>query len=234
MRDDSEYASRQRRVVHELVSTDVDSLNNVSIVSPRDNYRNDPSRCLAAVVFVPTSIGKQIESRIIEPLRAVAPEHYYYPAVSMHVTVQPVRVLADPPNFCDSDVQRVDHLFQEVVPGFESFAMSFEELLAFPTSVSLVGYCDDRLHKLVSALSDGLRRVGLPCDKQYISDEIFFGNVTLCRYTTSPTASFLATVHDLVQEFSFELTIKDIELVTADVVCTPESRKIWNRYTLSG
>ncbi len=74
---------RQARLVDSLrIGSSHPELNQLA-VSIRTDYRADRARCLTAVTFVPDSLAREIERKIVAPLRRLRPEHYYYPAASM-------------------------------------------------------------------------------------------------------------------------------------------------------
>ena len=152
----------------------------------------------------------------------------------MHLTIKNVRSVHSPPLFTAAEVARVDELFAALIPRHRAFVFSLEEVVAFATSVVLIGYCDESLKRLVQALDAGLRRIGVPDDKRYVSEDIFFGNITLCRFRRPPSAEFLQAVDRLTHAYRRELPIEVLHLITCNAVCGPESRRVVSAYRLEG
>lgn len=110
--------------------------------------------------------------------------------------------------------------------------MQVEEVLAFPTSVALLAYSQNILHELVPALNKGLKRIGLPDNKKYLSDRVFWGNVTVCRLTHEPSDKFKLAVQKLRSLKIGQLKVEKIVLITCNAVCHPKSRQIIGEYAL--
>ena len=202
------------------------------VVSPRSDYRTDSAICLTSVVFVPEDMAQDIYQTMVEPLKKIEPDHHYYSPDAMHITIKNIRTVHDPPLFTEMDVKKVHHLFTALIPQHHRFTFSLEELIAFTASVSLIGYCDDRLKALVQALDAGLNEIGVPDNKHYVSDTVFFGNVTLCRYARQPSRKFYEAVEHKAQVHKRALKVEAIHLITCNSVCAPESRTVLNSYKL--
>lgn len=226
------YRELQREMVHKLRDAADPQHRNVTLVPIHADHAVDRRRCLTSVIFLPTALAQEISHAIIAPLQAIEPEHYYYIPESLHLTIKNIRIVNDPPRFTETDVQKVDRLFTELIPQYPAFSYTLEELAAFPTSVSLIGYCDERLRALGQALDAGLRQIGLPDDKQLISQTVFFGNITLCRYTRPPSKHFLTEVQRLANTYQAELPAQRIHLIACNAVCAPDTRTIINSYEL--
>jgi 2'-5' RNA ligase len=198
----------------------------------RADYASDPAMALTSVVFVPPSIATEIRQVLLPPLQAVEPEHHYYPPEAMHLTIKNVRSIHHPPTHTPADIARVHQLYHRLIPAHSAFTVSLEELFSFPTSVALIGYSDERLQLLVQDLDAGLRDIGLADDKQYVSDTVFFGNVTICRFVHPPSTRFFDTMARLSTAFSALLPVQTIHLLSCNAACTPESRTVWHTYHL--
>jgi len=177
-------------------------------------------------------MAQDIHRTLVEPLREVEPVHHYYSPDSMHITIKNVRAVHDPPSFTEEDIEKVNRLLGELIPRHRSVTFSLEEVIPFRTSVSLVGYCDHRLRDLVQALDAGLEEIGVPDNKHYVSDTVFFGNVTFCRFARPPSEAFLEAVENMKYAYRRELKAKVVHLITCNSVCHSASRKILYSYTL--
>jgi 2'-5' RNA ligase len=225
------YRDLQKHAVNQLRAGSGQNVR-VSVVPIRSNYRTDPAMCLTSVALLPDDIAQDIHRKIVQPLEEIEPEHHYYSPDSMHITVKNIRTIHNPPRFSEADVRKVDRLFGELIPQHASFSFWFEELVAFPTSVSLIAYSDVGLRNLVRALDAGLNRIGVPDNKEYVSDDVYFGNVTLCRYTRHPSREFSDALEQMTRMYEGVLKVETIHLITCNSVCAPESRRILNSYGL--
>ncbi len=228
----ADYRELQKRLVDQLRIGAGGVDGRASVVPMLRDYRHDLAQALTAVVFVPAGLGQEIRRAIIAPLQAIEPEHYYYPPESLHLTVKNIRTVHHPPRFSPADVSKAAELFDCLIPQQPSFSVSFEELVPFSTSLALVAYADEQLKKLIQALDTGLNQIGLPDDKRYLSDQVFFGNVTVCRYVRRPSPKFLQTVEEMAHVCQKELRIEAIHLITCNAVCAPETRRIIAAYNL--
>lgn len=228
------YRESQRELVQKLRYAARPDQVQVTSVPIRADHAADRSRCLTSVIFVPAALAQDICHTLIAALQAIEPEHYYYSPAALHLTVKNIRIISDPPRFTDADVQKADRLFTELIPQHPMFSYALAELAAFTTSVSLIGYCDERLRTLVQALDAGLRAIGLPDDKELISRTVFFGNITLCRYARPPSERFLAAVQRLANADQGELPAQRIHLIACNAVCAPDTRTLINAYELQG
>lgn len=223
------YQNEQR-----LVMQAIEAGQTTATVVPMQSEFRDGHRCLTTVAFVPDDLAERLTTRVIEPLQSVEPDHWYYPAASLHATIKNIRVEHDPAQFTDADVARVTTLYTTLIPTLPAFSFTFEGLLRFSTSISAAGTSDERLRTVVQTLDRGLRSIGLADDKIYVSDRVFFGNITLCRFTHQPSPVFFETVAELKSISIGEFPITELFLVSCDSVMSPESLTIHGRYPLLG
>lgn len=226
------YSQKQKHLVEKMKLSLARGVVKSTVVEMRNEYENDDHSCLTSVVFVPRNTAQKIIKIIIEPLKQLEPGYYYFPAESMHITIKNIRTIHKPPLFMEDDVVKVDGLFREIIPKFKSFTFQLEDLVKFPTSLSLMGYCNDVLGRLVKELDAGLKQIGVPDNKKYFSNEIFFSNITLCRFAHQPSEAFVKKVKKLQNIKIGELVIGIINLIICNVVCNPKTRKIVGTYKL--
>lgn len=226
------YGDEQRQLVVQMEKAAQTGDFNATVIGVVDDFANDARICLTSVAFVPPEIATIITQKIIEPLRAIEPGHYYYPAESMHVTIKNVQVISDPPTYTEADVQKVHAMMQAVVPQANAFSFVLEGVTQFPTSVSVIGYCDERLQSLVWSLDRNLQKIGLPDNKKYFSDSIFFGNISVCRFLHEPGAAFKTKLKELSVLIIGEMLVKEISLITCNSVCYPNSLRVFGTYSL--
>ncbi len=227
------YRDRQKQLI-DIVRSDVGAVDaKASVVPIQADYAADSERCLTTVMFVPEHAAISFQSEIQQTLAQVEPFHYYNPPESMHITVKNVRLNQNLPSFDEEDVARVHGSFSGILSRHRSFLFSFEELVIFPNSISLVGYSDEPLKELVQDLDQGLKEIGLTDDKRYLSHEVFFGNITLCRFTQSPGPGLFEAVSALNRQWHpMPICLSHVELITCNASAAPATISRLHRYEL--
>ncbi len=225
------YSKKQKKLIQKIKSIISSQKNGVQIQSDYVD-QNDDRLCLSSLTFIPSKIGQKISRDIIEPLKKIDPDHYYYPLESLHLTIKNIRIIHKPPRFSKDDVMKADKLFREVTPKFSSFSFDLQNLMLFPKTVSLIGYSNETLGRLVQTLDAGLKDIGLSDDKKYFSDEVFFGNITLCRFKGRPKRELIVKIKELENISIGKFSIREVNLVVCNLVCNPKTRRIIGTYYL--
>lgn len=203
-----------------------------TIVEPVLDYANDDRMCLTCIVYLSSQLQEKIASTIIEPLAAADRKQYFYVPGSLHITIQNVKAIHKPPLYTEQDIIKVREVFKKVIPRHQAFSFELCGLLELPTSISIRGYCDERLLTLVQELRRALVDVGVPDDKKYASDDVFFGASTVCRFTNKPDDSFFQQVSVLKQIEIGKQEVQEVLLITTNAVCHPQKTTVIDRYTL--
>jgi hypothetical protein len=225
------YRELQKRAVN-LLRAGSHRNSGASVVPIQSDYKTDTAMCLTSVAFLPADVGQDVCRRIVGPLKAIEPDHHYHLPDSMHITIKNIRTIHNPPLFTQADVRKVDRLFAELIPQRPSIFFWLEEIVSLQTSAALIAYSDVGLRDLVRALDAGLNEIGVPDNKQYVSDDVYFGNVTLCRYTRPPSKEFCDAVEGMAHTYKKTLKVEAVHLITCNAVCAPESRKVFQSYKL--
>jgi len=226
--EDERWRARQRRGLEALLGGRAA----VTSVPIREGHAGR-DRCLTSVSFVPPGIAGELKRRVVEPLRAAGPEHYFVPPGDLHVTIKNVRKQAVPASFGAGDVAMATAVFAEVVPVHPRFNVTLERVVRFPTSVSVFGTTGPSGSALVTALDEGLAEAGLPDDKVYADPQAPFFNVTVCRFTRQPEGEFLnhlVALTDAVRGLT--LTVDRVHLVACDAACSAASRDVAASWSL--
>ncbi|MBI2410559.1 MAG: hypothetical protein HYV32_01500 [Candidatus Kerfeldbacteria bacterium] len=203
-----------------------------TVVEMQKDYVHDDQICLTSVVFIPDDISQKIMSDVIEKLKKTEPHHYFYLPESMHVTIKNIRTINKPPVFSETDINKVNELFNEIIPQFPIFEFTVEDVLMFPTSLSIMGYSDETLQKLVYALDEGLQKIGVPDNKKYFSTSVFWGNITICRFAKNPQIAFINEVQKMRDVKIGKFKVEKVQVITCNAVCHPASRRIVGKYDL--
>lgn len=169
-----------------------------SIVSPVADFDNDSRICLTSVHLLRSQLISQINNLLIEPLKKIESNQYYYANESFHTTIKNVKTISDPPNFTEKDIQVVNKIFSETILKHYKFSVYFYRLLLFPNNLALMGTTDDELDQIILDLDKKLKKAGVADDKQYFNNSgYFFSNITLARFVSPVSEQFKQKVNDL-------------------------------------
>lgn len=226
------YQQKQHELFRELEEKFKKGETPATIVEPVQDYVNDNRICLTSAVFIPQPLQKTIIDKVISPLKNSGRRQYYYLPQSLHMTIQNIRTINHPPLFSERDIKKVQNVFRRVIPKHKSFIFELRGLFEVSTSLSVRGYSDETLKYLILNLRKGLERVGVPDNKTYASGEVFFGNVSVVRYTTSPNTAFFKKVKELKDIDIGRFKARTISLITTNSVCHPKKTKIIEDYNL--
>ena len=200
-----------------------------SVVEPVDDFFNDSRMALTAVHFPKTSFLKKIKEEVIEPLKKISPDHFYYPNEFIHMTVKNVKTINDPPLFSETDIKKTKQVFDQVIPKYKPFKAYYYRLFLFKHNLALMGTTDPDLDNIILDLDKSLNEVGVPDNKVYLNDKYFFSNVTLIRFNKPVTTEFKEKVVELsknLKTFSYE--IDSVTLLTCNAVMNKRTNiKTW-------
>lgn len=213
------HQDKQIGVINSLEQQANSNTLSFSTVSPVDDYENDTRICLTSVHIPNEELKNRIQDFLIEPLRKISPNYFYYPVGSLHMTIKNIRVINDPPHFTDEEKVKAKQVFELVIPEHKKFNVYFYRLLLFPNNLALIGTTDPELDNIILDLDRGLNEGDVPDDKNYSNSRYFFSNMTLARFNTAPTDKFLRQAKELSQAVSFGPYIVDsVTLLTCNAV----------------
>ncbi|MFH2104782.1 MAG: hypothetical protein ABII72_00945 [Parcubacteria group bacterium] len=230
----NDYQKQQHEAFEQLEKEVRARETTVTLVETMADYAADQRLCLTSVVFPPPELQKTVLDNIIAPLKQADDRQCYYPPTSLHVTIQSIRTVpADfPPRFTTEDIEKVKKVFQQVLSQHSSFTFKLKGLLELPTSLSIRAYSNKTLGDLALELRKELAKAGVPDNKQYISPDVVFGNMTICRYTTEPNEGFQTKIAELKTTDWGKLEVREINLITTSAVCHPDKTTILTTYNL--
>jgi hypothetical protein len=228
-----DYKRAQKQLVQEIAKHNPKYSSRMSEVPISTEFAFSKERCLTLVAFPDEQFCERVSSILISPLRMYDRAQHYYAKNAMHITIKNVRCLKDPPNFSKVDTDRVGCAFAERIAHHPPIYFSFEDILVLPTSIAVAGYCSRALFHLIRDLDDGLDSINFPDDKRYASDEIYFCNLTFCRFRRLPTADFFDRVRQLEWKPA-TLLVKKLNLISCNPVCDEASREIHRTFELAG
>lgn len=172
------------------------------------------------------------KKNLIEPLRAVEPSFYYYPQASLHVTIQNIRVIHDPPRFTQLDIQKVLSVCRAIIPTHQSLSLKFYVAIQFATSAVIGVLHGNTFDDLVSTLRKELTAAGVADDKKYFSATIL-SSTTFCRFTNKPSQEFIRSLEAFSNYDFGSMKATKIHLVETNSVAHPQKTRIYSEFTLS-
>lgn len=225
------HQQKQIKVIDEIEKQVERKFLQFSIVSPINDYENDSRMSLTSVHFPKEKLLEIMYQLFIEPLRMIDPHHYYYSNDSLHMTIKNIKVIHDPPQFTSKDINIAKHIFQEVIAKHCKFNIYFYRLMLFPHNLSLIGTTDPELDTIVLDLDTRLKNAGIPDDKKYINIRFFFSNITLARFTSPVSHTFIEKVNELSRNVNImPYEVDSISLLSCNAVL--KKRNIFGSWKL--
>jgi len=229
MFDQTDHQKHQLKVIDDIEQSLLKNQQSFSVVTPVDDFFNDPRMALTAVHFPKISFLKKIREEVLEPLKNISPEHFYYPDEFIHMTVKNIKTISDPPEFSDQDIEKVEQAFEQVIPKYKPFKAYYYRLFLFKHNLALMGTTDPDLDNIILELDKSLNKVGVPDNKVYLNNKYFFSNVTLIRFNKPITAEFKEKVAELSKKLKpFSYKIDSVTLLTCNAVMNKRTNiKTW-------
>lgn len=201
-----------------------------TIVPMQSDYTNDPQIALTIISPVPKETAETIQTQLIRPLHKLEPDFFYYPDEALHITIQNIRVIHDPPRFNASDVAKVQSILETLIPKTTPFPFAYAGLLSMPTSVSIIALVSPGYDRFVRKLRTSLIDAGVPDDKKYFTDEIIFANTTICRYTHKPSQKFTDVLTKNIHIQLGQFTPAAVRLMSMNAVAGPTKTAVLGEY----
>jgi hypothetical protein len=219
MFNQTDHQKNQLKVIDDIEKSLLNNQDSFSVVEPVADFLNDNRMALTAVHFPKKDFLEKIREEVIEPLKQVSPNHFYYPDEFIHMTVKNVKTINDPPIFSEKDIEIAKQVFEEVIPKHKSFKVYYYRLFLFKHNFALMGTTDPGLDNIILELDKKLKEAGVPDDKVYLNSKYFFSNVTLARFNEPVSKEFkekLVEISENMKPFSYE--IDSTTLLTCNAV----------------
>ncbi|MGD9680570.1 MAG: hypothetical protein AB7W16_05235 [Candidatus Obscuribacterales bacterium] len=230
------YRKKQRELMDRLEKLSLEGSAPVFNVPRESDYATSDELCLTLLGFLspntePSVISEQI-LKVIEGFREVDPAQYYYLPESLHLTVQNVRRISNPPAFGPDEIEAACRVFRSRLAGLAPLSFELCGFIRLKNSLSVAGFAPDRYPALIKSLKEGLELEGIADDKRYMSDDVIFGNVTISRFSCEPTAAFDSRLASMRKESFGELVLDKLSLVVTNSVCHPRATKVIEEFVL--
>ncbi len=202
-----------------------------AVVPMQKDYIHDPKLCLAAVSWLPKRISVAIQTKLIAQLSAIEPDFYYYSGESLHITVQSIRTINDPPHFGPPEIAKSQNLLSACInTRTDPFEFELRGLLSMPTSVSVIALVTPDYDRIVRSLRVQLVAAGIHDDKKYFTNETVFANVTICRYTHAPSRKFLDAVLAYKDMHIGRFVAESVSLIETNAAAHPSKTRVFGTY----
>lgn len=225
------YQEKQRRLIKAIETKFKKGETPSTIVQPVADFANDKQICLTSVTFIPEDIQEIIVDKLIKPLKTADEKQYFYLPNSLHLTIQNIRTIHDPPLFTEKDIETTRKVFNEIVTKYTPPVFHLKDLFELPWSLSLCAYSDKTYGDMVLNLRETLIQAGVPDDKKYASKDTVFGNITLCRYNNKPNDSFMKKIEEFKKVNVTRFMVKNVFLITTNSVCHPDHTEILDKFS---
>ena len=182
-------------------------------VSMQKDYVTDTQLCLAAVSFLPNDLATIIDTQLIKPLQSIDPTQYFFPIDALHLTIQNIRVINDPPHFDAGTIEHAKTVFSTVIPHHNPQQFALTGLLTMPTSIAVIALVTPDFNHL-----------------SYFSDAIIFANITICRYTKIPNKKWFDFVEKIKNKPIGNFIAKTVSLIETNAGCHPSKTTSFGTY----
>ncbi len=229
------YRELQKQQMDELETHKCSSDFPASIVAPVEDYANDQRKYLTIVAHPTKKLISKITNEFVRDLKKADPSQYYCEPDSLHFTILSIKLFEDGGNFSPEIIAEIIKVTNAVFSSHHPFIFKMQGSLALPTSIGVRCYSSIKLRKLVCDLKSALNKIGITSDKKLYSENVLFGNITLCRFKPEyhPTDELFAVV-EKYRNFEFgNMKLLKTKLVHANAVVSPNHTKVFVEFSLS-
>lgn len=213
------HQDKQIEIINQIEKQIKNNSLQATAVVPVKDFAIDNRICLTSVHFPKTQFIDLINRSIIDPLRAIFPDAYYYEPSSLHLTIKNIKTINDPPTFTPHDVEAAKDVLNRIIPNHSTFNIYPYRLLLFKNNLALISTTDEELDEIILHLDTELERSGIPDNKQYVNDKFFFSNMTLARFSTTPTDLFKEKVAEISSSLNLSsYCVDSVSLITGNAV----------------
>jgi hypothetical protein len=150
---------------------------------------------------------------------------------SLHITIQNIRIIHDPPTFSNKDIQKVIEL-KDYIKSFSGLKVELGGLVNLPNCIAIKGYPDSATSDLILGLRERLKQIGLPDDKTYKNPRVPICNLNIRRYIDRPNQIFYKLYDSLKDKRIGTLNIDKIALISTNYVSAPRLTKVHHIFHL--
>jgi 2'-5' RNA ligase len=164
------------------------------------------------------SIETQREiKKMLNDLRQIEPDQYYYPADDVHVTILSIISCYDGFKLSHINIDDYTDVIRESVRNIHSFPIMFEGVTASPSCIMTQGYASNEIEKIRNNLRDNFKNSNLETsiDKRY---QIHTAHSTVVRFRNpvKNVYTFLEKIKQYRHHYFGTTEIQELEFVFND------------------
>jgi hypothetical protein len=206
---------------------------NATVVPLRSQYVS-AATCLTLVHLLPNELSVLIESQALGQLSAFRSKHHWYPPSDWHLTLKNVRRARAHATFPSELRERASIAIGRVCRATAALEFDILGPVCLPTSIVVRAIGTLAHRDMMASFDRELSSSGVPDDKTYASNDVFVGNITICRFTEPPAADLVGAIAALRDRFIVKHTVRTACLVQCDEVCSSSSRVVLQEFALEG
>src|SRR3989338_2623024 len=202
--------------------------NDIDIDANLSNIADD--KRLGLTVLIPLG---DIFQKVIDQLKQVEPEQYYYPATDAHITVIDFIGGSEDFIFDEKQVEAYKEILEKVLREFSKFNIKFKGLTAGKGAVMAQGFSDDTLQKLRAKLREEVNKQGIELKERY--KKVVTAHSTIMRFKKkiqNPEA-LVNKIEELRNSDLSTFEVKKILFVLHDWYNSKEKTKTLAEYNLA-
>lgn len=231
-KNEHEYQDSQTNLFNEIEHRWKHNDNSLGLNFPKPDENIGEQMSLTCIAFLPADLQEKVYQQLILPLKSIDPNNQFYEKESLHLTVKNVYSPKHPPAYNQKIITLCNDAFTEVFANTKPIDFDLVGLFELPTSVSVRGLCSESLRTFIHKIDIALEKRGIKDDKKYASNDVFFGNISFCRYTHYPNAQFISEINKLKNVKIGRFSVNTVSLVTMNYLCSPETVNVVNTYNL--
>jgi 2'-5' RNA ligase len=145
------------------------------------NSSEDTRRGVTVLSYLPKALGVAI-SELLDELKGIEPEQYYYPTNELHLTILSIITCVKDFKLSDIDVKAYSDAFEQTVKNIGPIKIRYSGITASPSCILVQGFPDnDQLNLLRDKLRSSFKKSNLytTIDLRY---EISTAHSTVVRF----------------------------------------------------
>ena len=204
---------------------------NATVVPLRTEYVG-AAKCLTLIHLLPNELSARLENQVLGPLSAFQAKHHWYPPPDRHLTLKNVRRARAHAIFSTELVERASSAIGRVCRTAAPLEFDILGPVCLPTSIVVRAIGMPAHREMMLSFDRELAKAHVPDDKTYASNDVFVGNITVCRFTEPPAADLVEAIADLRDRFIAKHVVRTAFLVQCDEVCSSSSRVVLQEFVL--
>lgn len=206
------------------------SSNNIEIDTNLSNIKKDKRFGLTVLAAIKGDVLNNF-LEIINQLKEIEPNQYYYPPTDIHITILDFLSCSEDFVFDKNQVELYKKITKKIIQNFPKFNIKFKGLTASKGAVMVQGFFGDELQKLRDSLREEVNKSGIELKEKY---KVRTSHSTVVRFKEKlQNPEELVTKIEGLRNFNFGVfEVKKIQFVLHDWYNLKEKTKILAEYEL--